>query len=38
MIGRESRTCNEKGLMNGGGDKRKKRGKKQGMEKREKKL
>lgn len=36
MIGRESRTCNEKGLMNGGRDKRKKRRKKQGREKREK--
>ena len=38
MIGRESRTCNEKGLMNGGRDKRKKRGKKQVKEKRGKKL
>ena len=36
MIGRESRTCNEKGLMNGVRDKRKKRRKKQGREKREK--
>ena len=38
MIGSESRICNEKGLMNGGGDKRKKRGKKQGREKRKKKF
>ena len=38
MIGRESRTCNQKGLMNGGRDKRKKRGKKQVKEKRGKKL
>ena len=38
MIGRESRTCNEKGLMNGGRDTRKKRGKKQVKEKREKKV
>ena len=33
MIGSESRTCNEKGLMNGGRDKIKKRRKKQGREK-----
>ena len=38
IIGSESRNCNEKGLMNGGGDKRKKRGKKQGREKRKKKV
>ena len=38
IIGSESRICNEKGLMNGGGDKRKKRGKKQGREKRKKSL
>ena len=36
IIGSESRTCNEKGLMNGGGDKRKKTRKKQGREKRKK--
>lgn len=36
IIGRESRTCNEKGLMNRGGDKRKKTRKKQGREKRKK--
>ena len=36
IIGRESRICNEKGLMKGGGDKIKKRRKKQGREKREK--
>lgn len=38
MIGRESRTCNQKGLMNGGRDKRKKRGKKQVKEKRGEKV
>jgi len=30
IIGRESRTCNEKGLMNGGRDKRKKERKETG--------
>lgn len=36
MIGRKSRTGDEKGLINGEGEERKKGGKKQGREKREK--
>ena len=36
IIGRGSKTCNEKGLMNRGGDKRKKTRKKQSREKRKK--